>query len=142
VYLQLVTLPVLVGLRSQTALTVILLGFDNGRAGRMAAHRRRHTVPGWFSGLPGGCCLDGQPYDGREVDPLSRRNLPEALKLRGPIGGLRAFAGGRRLRDGDASIDQNVEVKFPLDEGTPCPEFERSINLAFDVAFRQARDRA
>jgi hypothetical protein len=34
-------------------LTVILLGFDNGRAGRMAAHGQRRAAPGRCGGLPG-----------------------------------------------------------------------------------------
>lgn len=35
------------------ALMVILLGFDNGRTGRMATHDQRHAAPSWCGELPG-----------------------------------------------------------------------------------------
>jgi hypothetical protein len=36
-------------------LTVILLGFDNGRAGRMAAHMQRRPALSWCGELLGVC---------------------------------------------------------------------------------------
>ena len=48
--------PLPVGLRLQTALTVILLGFNNGRAGRMAPFacaRPGLRCPAWCGGCPG-----------------------------------------------------------------------------------------
>ena len=51
VYVHLVALPEAVVLRSQTALTVILLGFNNGRAGRMAAYARRVAELSWCGEL-------------------------------------------------------------------------------------------
>jgi len=56
VYLYLCLVPLRaspVALRSQTALTVILLGFNNGRAGRMAAHGQRRTALSQRGELPG-----------------------------------------------------------------------------------------
>jgi hypothetical protein len=58
-------------------------------------------------------------------------NLAKSL-----IGHVCAFTGGRRLRDADASIDQNTDVEFPYDKGTLCPEVERSLNLAVDLFCR------
>jgi hypothetical protein len=41
-------------MRSQTALTVILLGFNNGHAGRMAVHPRWRAALSQCGELPGG----------------------------------------------------------------------------------------
>jgi len=44
------------------ALTVLLLGFNNGRAGRMTPfpHARRVAAPSWCGELPWGPCLSGR----------------------------------------------------------------------------------
>jgi hypothetical protein len=54
--------PLPVGLRSQTALMAILLGFNNGRAGRMApfAYARRFAAPSCCGELRWGSCLGGR----------------------------------------------------------------------------------
>ena len=51
-----------VGLRAQTALTAILLSFNNDRAGRMAlfAHARRVAAPSRYGETARDACLGGR----------------------------------------------------------------------------------
>src|SRR5208283_679783 len=74
---------------------------------------------------------------------LKSEILPEALDpAKGLIGHVRPLTGGRRLHNGEASIHENAKVELPCDNGTPCPECKRCINVLRGPVCRHSRDRA